>query len=459
VAFGIVFHGAFAATVPFPVDMDAQYYLLVAQHLVAGEGAVTDSLWNLSWRPESLPVAADVHWMPLPSRVLVPFLALAPVWGAAVAQVLLAASWGPLAAWLAEDAGGSEREALVAGVLASTGGVYVRYLSMPDCYALYGVLGTVGLVAVARGRVPLAALVAVLAAWTRNDGFLLGLCLAAGLGRRGLPVAAAGIGGTAVWTLRNHLLAGAGFWEARSIAAHASDYLVVFDGVDPAPLGVLGHLLGPVTHADALLEYLLTPGLLLLTPFTAYGLYADRGRPWVRSLVLLVVAVPVVSLVLAPTIAVHGTLYRSAAATLPAQVALGTVWLFRAGRRAAELRGYPPVFLPALIGGGFGFLVVSMGAMRAVEPVSPAPCEALARLPDGPVFASNPLELELRCGRAGVMVTQTTPAERVRALAEQHGVRHLVTSGRQDEGSVRDADVARLLPDWNRVGEGLWAAP
>lgn len=452
----LVLHAGWASTVQTPDDLDAQYYLLVARNLATGQGAVTASLWNLSLLPEALPLAADLHWMPLPSRVLVPGLWLWPARGDQLVSVLLASAWAPLAWALARALAAERSVALGAALLAASGGVYARYLVMPDCYALYGLLGGLGLLAVVRGSWSGAAVVAALAALTRNDGLLLGPCLALGfVGWRAWGVAAVGPLASAAWMLRNHLLAGSAYWEARQLSTQTADYLTLFTGELHEPLSVLGRAEALVGAAPELAAFWLTPGLLVLTPPMAWAAWQHRAERWVRVLLVYVALAPVITVWLAPAIALHGTLYRSGAAMLPGQLALAAIGLHAAGGWTERVRGYPRPFVPALLGGAYVLIALGMGAQRAVEPRRPQECALVAGLPAGaPVLTSRPLEMELNCGRPGVMVTRVTSAERVALVVGRYGVRHAVASEDRwtDEGSVAARHLERLLPGWRRDG-------
>jgi hypothetical protein len=171
---GLLWHGLWATTVPGPLDWDPAYYRDVAQHILAGEGAVSGAAWQAALTAGPLPVPADLHWMPLPSRVLLPGLALWPARGDQLTTALLAAAWAPLAWALARALGLRPAAAALAGLWAATGLGWVRFLSTPDVFALYGVIGAVGWLAVLRGATGWAAASAVAAALSRGDGFLFG---------------------------------------------------------------------------------------------------------------------------------------------------------------------------------------------------------------------------------------------------------------------------------------------
>jgi hypothetical protein len=146
---GLVYYGLIAWLRPDLGDWDAQYYGAVARNIVDGKGAVTLGLWNLSFLPASLPAPADMHWMPLPSWVLVPGVAL---WehGDLAITVILCALWAPLAAHLATLLGGGRREALIAGIVTLLGAIWAGIAPTTDCYALYGAIGGLASIALVR---------------------------------------------------------------------------------------------------------------------------------------------------------------------------------------------------------------------------------------------------------------------------------------------------------------------
>lgn len=456
----VVLHGAWALTIPVPEDWDAQYYLAVARHLAGGDGAVTLSLWNLSILPETLPLAADLHWMPGPARVLVPGVWLWPAHGDQLVTVLLAACWVPIAWALAKDLGASPSVALGAAALCASGGVYARLLSTPDCYALYGVCGGIGLVAVARDRLDLVVVAAVAASLIRNDGFLLGLCLA--VGARHWAPAVAALTATAAWSARSAWIGGDDWWHARAIASSSGEYLAMYDGVLAEPLSVGGRLAHTVAAWPEVLEVLVTPGLIVLTPLIGWAAWRHRRRPWVPAFLLFVLGTPVVTLLLAPAVAQHGTLYRSGAAMFPGHMALAAVGLALLSDAAERHRGYPRAFLPCVLGSAF--LVISQGVawQGATALQRPPECALVAEVPpEAPIFTSRPLEMELLCGRPGIMLTRTTPLSRVTEVARRYDVQWAVVSPDAwlDEGSVAERHVRRVLPSWEPASTRLFRAP
>jgi len=335
-------------------------------------------------------------------------------------------------------------------------------MTSTDCYALYGVIGGLAWLATADRRTGLAVLAGVLAALTRNDGLLLSPVLSlAFAGPQRALVAAAGPLTAAGWAWRCWSLGGPSWLAARALVSGTANYVVMFDGVARdmlGPIGRLGYLAGAW---QAVLEAWVTPGLLVLTVPAALGAWRRRELPWVRAAVVYVVAVPILAIIAAPAVATHGTLYRSGAATLGLQLALATVGLDELAERAQKARGYPRLFTLGVLAGSFAFLSLAMGGMQAKKAARASECALVADLPPGPVLTSRPLEMELRCGRAGVMVSRAMDAAIVRGLADKHGAVGIVAAppGYQDEASVGVDQLDAWLADWGGTGQQVRTPP
>jgi 4-amino-4-deoxy-L-arabinose transferase-like glycosyltransferase len=194
---------AVLALTPFPAYPDAEYYTAVARELAAGHGFIVPYVWAFvdvgGQVPASaaLPIPAFGHWMPLASIVQVPFIwLLGPTdLASALPFVLLAAALAPFTYLLTRDLLPDHPAPALAGLLAVVPAA-TGYLSQPDNYALYGLLGAGGLWLTARvltGRAHRtwlwlggAGLLCGLSFLARTDGFLLA-------GAIGLSVAAAWI--------------------------------------------------------------------------------------------------------------------------------------------------------------------------------------------------------------------------------------------------------------------------
>lgn len=192
---------AVLALAPFPAYPDAEYYTAVARELAAGHGFIVPYVWAFVDvggqvpASASLPIPAFGHWMPLASIVQVPFIwLLGPTdLASALPFLLLAAALAPFTYLLTRDLLPDHPAPALAGALAVVPAA-TGYLSQPDNYALYGLLGAGALWLTARAltgrsRRPSIALAGAgllcgLSFLARTDGFLLagavGLTVVAG---------------------------------------------------------------------------------------------------------------------------------------------------------------------------------------------------------------------------------------------------------------------------------------
>lgn len=460
---GLAARLAWALTIPWPEDWDATYYRSVAAHLARGEGPVTGALWTLAYVPERLPMPIDLYWMPLPSRVLVPGLWAWPAHGDQLVTGLIGALWVPLAWLLARVSTNDERAPALAALFALAAGPFARVASAPDCYALYGAIGAGALLAVEGRRWALAAALAGLAALTRADGFLFGLAL--GLGFRGWQAFAVAVTGPALaatWAVRGFALGGDGYLASRRIAASATDYLQVIEGRYDAPLSIAGRFAEVLRAAPDLVEYAVTPGLLVLLPASLVGAWSLRDRPWVAVVAVWFAVLPLITVFAAPAVALHGTLYRSGAGLFVGVAVLAAVGVSVLARSLGARRGYPPWFLPGLHVAVFAVISVGVGALQAASAQPPVACALLDGVPPGePVFTSDPLGVEARCGRTAVVVTRTLTPSRAADLAERFGICSVLVAppDLSDEGSLGAADVPRVLPGWTPTSDRVWRDP
>jgi len=459
----LVWHSLWAASVPVPIDWDPAYYLDVARNIVAGKGAVSGVIWQWSGPELALPQPADLHWMPLPSRVLVPFVAVAGTTGASVAAVIMAASWVPLAAMLTVRLGGDARAVRIAVVLAALGGGYVRFLSTPDSLGLYGMMAGLGWLTAADRRVFWTAVLAFLAALTRGDGFLLALSLGvvlwAGGQRRGaLTVALAGPLAWLSWALRSAMVAGPAWWDARARTAsalHIHDFLVGGSSVPDMADRLQAALAG--SWSGLMAGMLVGVGVLPLV--AGVGVAICWRHRLVAGLVSYACVMLTVPCLLAPGVAASGSAFRSGAALFPAAcglAALGACWLSELGHRK---RGYPVWFIPGLlvVGAAVGGTGLGLGTVRA-RPGPPVHC------PEGPapavVFSGRPLLVRSTCGPMAVALFRSDSPEAVAHRARLHGVFVAwVPEAESDPFLPSRDDAARLLPGWREWADGVWLHP
>lgn len=180
----LVLHGLAAWPLRVPGYMDACYYYEGARALYQGQGFWENFLWNYLDDPSGLPHPSHLYWMPLPSVwMYLAFLVVGPgLRTAQAANVLLSAFLPPLAYILSRASGGERWQGFLAAGLTACSGFYLIYWPAPDGFALFGLVGTLCLAALAWGLAQpgprpfaLAGALGGLAHLTRADGLLLAL--------------------------------------------------------------------------------------------------------------------------------------------------------------------------------------------------------------------------------------------------------------------------------------------
>ncbi|MBO85678.1 MAG: hypothetical protein CL927_09990 [Deltaproteobacteria bacterium] len=461
----MVWHAFWASTIPQPVDWDPAYYLDVATNIAEGRGAVSGAVWQLAGLPETLPQPADLHWMPVPSRVLVPFVWLAGGSGASAMTVLLMAGWVPIAAQLARVLGASRAATCGAGFLAAMAGGYVRFGSTPDSIAVFGVVAGLAWLSAARGRAVHTAVWVLLAAWTRGDGFVLapavGLVLwGVGRWRAGMGVAGIGPLGFAIWMGRSWIVGGEAWWAARLAsgrAVHIHD-LQLGRVVEPTVLqrlqGVLDGFQGAVSTA-------LLVGVVFLPFLAVAGVWMRRHHPLVKGAGVYALSVVVLTHGLAPGVAASGSIFRCGAAVFPMFCALGAVAAVRLGVLGHHHRGYPRRLVPLVLAGGFaiGSGAIGVGTWTA-RPGPGVDCLTQGVEDAAPVFSGRPLLVRSTCGRSSVALYRTEAPDAVKRRAQRYGIQEAWLPDTDPDPMVATrADAAALLPDWQERAPGVWVRP
>ena len=101
----LVVRALFASSLRFPTPEDTTYYVGVARNVVEGRGLVSDAIWSFQTPPLRFPRPAFEVWLPLPSLLALPAMALfGPSFDAAKIPAVLVGSLVPVLAWrLAAD--------------------------------------------------------------------------------------------------------------------------------------------------------------------------------------------------------------------------------------------------------------------------------------------------------------------------------------------------------------------
>jgi hypothetical protein len=99
-AVALLVRSALAASLHFPTPEDTAYYVGVARNLVQGHGLVSNAIWSFQTPPLVFPRPAFEVWLPLPSLIAVPFMALfGATFDAAKIGAVLVGSLVPVLAW------------------------------------------------------------------------------------------------------------------------------------------------------------------------------------------------------------------------------------------------------------------------------------------------------------------------------------------------------------------------
>ncbi len=191
VLFAVAFIARVVTALPFfaPGYPDSVYYLATARELAAGHGFTIPYIWAFvdtgGHLPAAgvLPIPSNEHWMPLASIVEVPFIwLLGPTYLASCLPFwILAALGASITYLLGIDAGLGRRTSIAAGLLMAMPGAVAPYMSQPDNFSLYMVLGVTALWLCVRGAAgnrwafALGGVVVGLAMLARTDGVLLGV--------------------------------------------------------------------------------------------------------------------------------------------------------------------------------------------------------------------------------------------------------------------------------------------
>lgn len=455
---GVLVHGTVALSFDGPPHWDSAYAWEVARNVAAGEGAVTRALWALAWLPPQVEHPADLHWMPLPSRILVPAMWLDASWRSAlVVPVLVAGLWGPLGwAWagrvgLRGGRGGGLR--WVVGVLAATGLGALPLLGIPDSAGLFGALGAAALLAASERRLAVCMGLCLLAALTRGDGFWVGLaCAVAWTDLRAVGPVLAGVGATAAWLARSWSVAGEGLWalRARVSSAGATGDLLLLEG--PEAPGLIERVLDALTGLPWYGLLFLLEGGLLPVMFAGVALFLRRGDRGLWPVAVLPVLVMVGDPLLAPGVAGQGTTWRTLAAVLPPVAALGVLGATQV------LRGLPAWLLPGVVA-VFGAGLAILAGSRLLAPFpTPDDCAALAdaEVPPGAVvLVTEPLQVTARCHHPAVQIPPVDAESGLIQLAERYDIHWAVTA--PDDHKVEPWRTSAFeLSGWGRVSERVW---
>lgn len=129
-----------------PGYMDADYYYAVGTQIAGGKGFSEPFLWNYLDDPVGIPHPSHLYWMPLASILASWGMIIAgstQFWAARLPFILISGFIPVLSASLATEFLQDKRHAWIGGMLGVVPGLYVIYLSLPETFVLFLVLGGV----------------------------------------------------------------------------------------------------------------------------------------------------------------------------------------------------------------------------------------------------------------------------------------------------------------------------
>jgi 4-amino-4-deoxy-L-arabinose transferase-like glycosyltransferase len=449
-----------ATAIHQPGYTDAYYYFNAGQRLVEGKGLTDPYLWTYVNAPDHLPGPSHTYWMPLESLAAAASMAVlgASFTAAQVPSVVCFAGLVIVAFWLGAQLGRSRRHAWLAGLLVLFSGFFTPFWTTTDTFALYGLVGSLSLAAMGRGRetgdwrwYAVSGGLGGLAHLARADGVLLVLvllCVAlwpqgrVGWRRAGHAAAAGVIAYLLVmlpWFIRNMSVLGTPLptGGTDTIWMRSYDELVNYPpGATPAEFWGWG--LGNILQSrfEALTNnvgtFIAVETWVVLGPFVLAGLWIRRREPFMLGVILYAAGLHLVMTFVFAFPGYRGGLFHSSAALLPFWAAIGPVGLDAGIGWMARRRHWRKVEAQAVFGGALVVLaaLISVTMCRQRMPALNSNADfystLAADLPDGAVVMVNdPAALYYHTGLSGVVVPNAYP-EVVPEIAARYGVTYLV---------------------------------
>jgi 4-amino-4-deoxy-L-arabinose transferase-like glycosyltransferase len=151
-ALALVVRAATALPLRVPGYMDAYYYYVGAERIVAGYGLTEPYIWNYWLEPLRLPAPAFQYWLPLTSFIMVPFLALlGPSFRAAHVPFVLLSALLPLIAYrVSFILAPARRRAILAGLLTIFTPFYMKYWVSTDNFTPFALCAGLALLTMRR---------------------------------------------------------------------------------------------------------------------------------------------------------------------------------------------------------------------------------------------------------------------------------------------------------------------
>ena len=459
-ALALAFGAIVAALIEQPGYTDAYYYFNAAERFADGDGLTDPYLWTYIGAPDSLPEASHSYWMPLASLLSALVMAVGGT-SFAVAQIPFVACYAGLvviAYLVAHHITENRRLAWQSGLLMLFSGFYVPYWTTTDSFAVFGFLGSLALISIARGAqrgsmwtLALAGGLVALAHLTRADGLLFVIVLVLMVVwcpdqfsyRRKLRLILAGLGGyvlvMAPWFVRNLDAFGVplGVGGLQTAWLRGYNELVNYPG-SISLSDFLGWGVENIVNSrlqaltNNLGTFVAVETWVVLGPFVFIGMWLQRKTTLVRTVFLYALGLHLAMTFVFAYPGYRGGLFHSATALLPfwaASAVLGldhaVEWASRRRRwkreQAKRVFGTAAVVLAALI---------SVSAMMQRIPSLNANGNFYRELasevsPHSVLMVNDPPALYYHTGLAGVVVPNA-PADAVAEIAISYGVSHVL---------------------------------
>jgi hypothetical protein len=439
--------------VVFPPLDDPAFYLSVARNVVAGRGLVIDALWSYRGGFPAVTHPAFEHWMPLPSLLMVPCMALlgATLRAGQIPGLLMGTALAPLTYLLGRGCLG-RKMALIAGLLVACNATLAYQSASADSAAPYALVGLLALWAISGRRWVLAGLLVGLGYLTRADGLLLAI-VALGMllwaayqerwpWRQGLVALWMIIGGWMLvvgpWLVRQWFAFGTPVPLPAVEVALMPGYLAFFRYPPDAGPPVSGAAFWGLRWAG--LGHNLGVFLVTTFPWGVLGVVGlaylwNRDQVWRGSAAYSLLLFLFTALVF-PVTTLAGTYYHSLGATVPF-LALGAVTVIAAGLRWMAIRRsvrrtYLDVAIAALLALAVGQMILSLPAVAQRHREEQATFAAAASWLENNVAANaaimttQPHTLHWVTSRLAIVLPPNDPPHAAQMAARVYGAEWLV---------------------------------
>ncbi len=458
----------------FPGYLDSDYYFAGGVQLATGKGFTEPYLWNYLDNPVGLPHPSHSYWMPLSSLISAAgmWLTHSTSYPAGRLGFLLLAALAPvITAALAYRFTCRAGLAMASGLLAVFSVYYLPFMSVPDNYGPYLVLGGLFFLAMS-WRSPVSYLVlgaiSALLALARSDGLLwlaitgviiAGRYLANRHLRSALLSGLLALGGFLI-------IAGPWFWHTYSVygtpLAPGGGHLFWLTNYDETFIYPASQLTfrswlaqgwGPILAARwmalkwNLLNAFAAQGEIFLLPFILIGIWLYRRDERVRIALLGWAGLLFVMTIVFPFAGARGGFFHSGSAVQPMWWVLAPIGLDRAIAAARSRNLFTPQAFVIFQGALVALAILLTGLILSIRvlpgwgegeqdyPKVEAFLQSQGIGPQDIVMVRNPPGYYLMTGRSAIVVPYGDEAA-MAAVAGRYGARYLVIESAGASGPI-----------------------